>query len=92
MLDLHAAKLVYMLMPNTVFSDRKHVTQTSMHPNKHEAVMSTRKNLSSAASTPMPFTLSPTQVMTCTLQVVDSNGNTEALALSAVEQLMDEET
>ena len=30
--------------------------------------------------------------MTCTLQVADSNGNTEALALSAVEQLMDEET
>jgi hypothetical protein len=35
--------------------------------------------------------MSPTQVTLCTLQILDSNGNTEASASSAVEQLMEEE-
>ena len=86
-------------MQNTVLSEMKHVTQRSMQPSKHEAVKSTRKIPSSTASTPLPVTLSPTQVtlsptqvMIYALQVLDSNGNTEALASSAVEQLMEEET
>ena len=90
-------------MPETWFSEmkQKHVT-----PDEHEAVKSTRKNLSSTASTSWPVTLSPTQVTLsptqvtmsptqvtiCTLQVVDSKSNTEASASSAVEQLMEEET
>ena len=40
----------------------------------------------------LPIILSQAQVMICTLQVVDSKGNTEASASSAVEQLMEEET
>ncbi len=91
--------LVCMFMPKTGFSEMEHVTQTSMQHNKHEAVKSIRKIPSSTASTPLPVTLfpfqvtlSPTQVMMCTLQVLDSNGNTEASASSAVEQLIEEET